>query len=126
VAQWAARKKGRQFLRRNAMAEEKKHESEHEKKPAKKHLHQIRTEETEDGHLIHHHTYKKKRGDAETEPERKNMAVSNSPEEAGEHTAEQFGMNQPPAAGGDPTQAAGAAPGGDPSGGAAAPEEMMG
>ena len=54
------------------MAEENKDE----KKPAKKHLHEIRSEQTEDGHILHHHTYKKKRGDAETEPERKNMAVA--------------------------------------------------
>lgn len=105
------------------MAEEKKDEHKGDKKPEKKHLHQVRSEETEDGHIIHHHTYKKKRGDAETEPERKNVAVSSSPDEAGEHTAEQFGMNQPPAAAAAP---AGEDPGGDPGGGAAAPEEMMG
>jgi hypothetical protein len=72
------------------MAEEKK-----EDKPKRKHLHQIRSEETEDGHVVHHHTYKKKRGDTETEPERKNVAVSSSPDEAGEHVADQFAMNQP-------------------------------
>ncbi len=94
-----------------------------EKKPAKKHLHEIRTKETEDGHYVHSHIYKKKRGDTETEPERQNVAVSNSPEEAGEHVAEQFGMNQPPQA--DPSQDPGA---GDPDagGGAAAPQEQMG
>lgn len=64
----------------------------------KKHLHSIRSEETEDGHIIHHHTYKKKRGDQETEPERRNVAVSASPEEAGQHVEEQFGMNQTPPA----------------------------
>jgi hypothetical protein len=91
------------------MAEkEKEHEG---KKPAKKHLHEIRSEATEDGHIIHHATYKKKRGDTETEPERKNVAVSSSPEEAGQHVADQFAMNQPaPDAGADPD--AGAAPGG--------------
>jgi hypothetical protein len=108
------------------MAEEKKDKHEDEKKPAKKHLHQIRSEESEDGHIIHHHTYKKKRGDAETEPERKNMAISNSPEESGQHTAEQFGMNQPPAAAPEAAPGAGD-PGGEPGGGGAgAPEEMMG
>lgn len=102
------------------MADEKKDGGE-KKKPARKHLHEIRSEETEDGHIIHHHTYKAKRGDDKTEPERKNVAVSSSPEEAGEHTTEQFGMNAPPqAAGEDPT-------GGDPAGGAppADPQEAM-
>ena len=94
------------------MAEEK-----HEKKPARKHLHEIRTEESEDGHHIHHHTYKKKRGDTETEPERKNVAVSTSPEEAGQHVAEQFAMNQPPSEGAEP---GGEEPGGE----QPAPEEI--
>lgn len=93
------------------MAEEKgKHEG---KKPARKHLHAIRSEHTEDGHILHHHTYKKKAGDTETEPERKNVAVSSSPEEAGEHVAEQFGMNQPPAAGGGEAEPGGEEPGGE-------------
>jgi hypothetical protein len=95
------------------------------KKPEKKHLHQIRSEETDDGHILHHHTFKKKRGDTETEPERKNVAVSSSPEEAGQHVDEQFGMNQPPPP--DSSAAAAAPPdGGDPSGGGAAPGPMMG
>jgi hypothetical protein len=103
------------------MAEEKKG-GEEKKKPAKKHLHEIRSEETEDGHIIHHQTYKKKRGDTQTEPERKNVAVSNSPEEAGQHVAEQFAMNDQPSE--DPGQG-----GGDPGAsgaGDAAPQEMMG
>lgn len=100
------------------MAEEKKGED----KPKKKHLHEIRSEETEDGHIIHHHTYKNKRGDTETEPERKNMAVSSSPDEAGEHVADQFAMNQPaPDAGAAPDAAA---PGGAPDA-AAAPTAGM-
>ena len=97
--------------------------AEDKKKPAKKHLHSIRSEKTEDGHIIHHHTYKKKAGDTETEPERKNVAVSSSPEEAGEHVAEQFGMNDQPqgdeSGGGDASAGAGGA-------GDAAPQEMMG
>jgi hypothetical protein len=98
--------------------------AEDKKKPAKKHLHSIRSEKTEDGHIIHHHTYKKKAGDTETEPERKNVAVSSSPEEAGEHVAEQFGMN-------DQSQGDEGGGGGDASAGAggaedAAPQEMMG
>jgi len=85
-----------------------------EKKSAKKHLHEIRSEETEDGHILHHHTYKAKKGDDKAEPERKNMAVSSSPEEAGEHVTDQFAMNQAaPAAGGAPDPAAGGAPGGE-------------
>lgn len=92
------------------MAEEKK--GEHEGKPKKKHLHEIRSEQTEDGHIIHHHTYKAKKDDDKTEPERKNMAVSANPDEAGEHVADQFAMNQPaPGAGAAPPDA-GAAPGG--------------
>lgn len=86
-----------------------------EKKPKKKHLHEIRSEESEDGkHIIHHHTYKAKRGDEKTEPERKNMAVSSSPDEAGEHVADQFAMNQQPA----PDQAGAPDAGGEPGGGA--------
>ena len=112
------------------MAEEKKGEHEGKKKPARKHLHEIRSEETEDGHILHHHTYKAKKGDEKSEPERKNMAVSSSPDEAGEHVADQFGMNQQPAAGGGDAEPGGEAPGGEaPAGGGGAggaPEEMMG
>jgi hypothetical protein len=96
------------------MAEEKEHEG--KKKPAKKHLHEIRSEATEDGHILHHATYKKKRGDTETEPERKNVAVSSSPEEAGQHVADQFAMNEPPQGAADPGA-------GDPSAGGGAPPD---
>lgn len=90
-------------------------EKEKKEKPEKKHLHKHTIEETEDGHFLHHQTYKKKRGDEETEPERKNTAVSMNADEAGQHAAEQFGMNQPPPdAGAAPdasaAPAAGAAP----------------
>jgi hypothetical protein len=98
------------------MAEEKKGERDHKAK--KKHLHQIRSEEAEDGNIVHHHTYKGKRGDTDTEPERRNVAVSTGPEEAGQHIADQFAMNQPPAGGQEP--------GGEEPGGEAAPQEMMG
>ncbi len=108
------------------MAEKEK--SEGGKKPAKKHLHEIRSEQAEDGHIVHHQTYKAKKGDAHTEPERKNVAVSSSPEEAGQHVADQFAMNQSPQANGggepegqDPT----AADSGE-GGSAGAPGEMMG
>jgi hypothetical protein len=103
------------------MAEEKK---DHDKKPEKKHLHRHVIEETDDGHFLHHQTYKKKRGDTETEPERKNTAVSMTADEAGQHAGEQMGMNEPPpapaappdasaapAAGADPTAGGGVMPG---------------
>lgn len=95
-----------------------------EKKTKRKHLHKIVSESTGDGHIVHHHTYKKSRDDEDTEPERRNVAVSSSPEEAGQHVAEQMGMNdqspQDPGAAqpeADPSQ--GAAPASDPSGGMA-------
>lgn len=106
------------------MAEKEKDEHEGKKKPAKKHLHEIRSEETEDGHIIHHHTYKAKRGDDKTEPERKNMAVSSSPDEAGEHVADQFAMNQPAPAETAPPDAE-PAPGGAAPDAAAAPSAGM-
>lgn len=106
------------------MAEEKKDEHEGKKKPAKKHLHEIRSEETEDGHIIHHHTYKAKKGDDKTEPERKNMAVSSSPDEAGEHVADQFAMNQPAPDAGAAPDAEAAPGGGAPDAGAAPPAGM--
>jgi len=68
-----------------------KHEG--EKKP-EKHLHQIRTVQAEDGTYVHHHTYKAKHEDHHTEPERENVATSATPEEAGQHVAEQMGMNE--------------------------------
>lgn len=94
-------------------------------KPKRKHLVEIRTEEAEDGTYVHHHTYADKRG-GHREPERRNVATSKTPEEAGEHTAEQFGMNEPgqadpgagaPPEGDDPT-ADGGDPGAMPGGGA--------
>lgn len=91
-----------------------------EKKPAKKHLHKHTIEETEDGHYVHHQTYKKKRGDTETEPERKNTAVSMTADEAGQHAAEQFGMNEPP------EQDASAAPAPDAAAGGGAPDPSAG
>jgi hypothetical protein len=73
--------------------EEKDGKREREKKP-KKHLHQIRSVQAEDGTVVHHHTYKAKREDHHTEPERENVATSATPEEAGQHVAEQMGMNE--------------------------------
>lgn len=77
------------------MAKEKepaKHES--GAKPKRKHLHEIRTTQAHDGTYVHHHTYKSRAEDSMPEPERQNMATSESPEEAGSHVTEQFGMNQ--------------------------------
>jgi hypothetical protein len=78
------------------MAEEKKEEHK------RKHLKRVVTEETHDGKFLHHHTYTKSRDDEHEEPERRNVAVSNTPEEAGQHVAEQMGMNEPPDQGADP------------------------
>lgn len=73
------------------MAEEKD-----DKKPKKKHLHEIRTVAAHDGTYVHHHTYKDKPEDSHHEPERENVATSQNADEAGEHVAEQMGMNAPP------------------------------
>jgi len=59
---------------------EKGGEGEKGKRP-KKHLHQIRSVQAEDGSIVHHHTYKAKKEDHHTEPERENVATSATPEE---------------------------------------------
>jgi hypothetical protein len=84
-----------------AMAEKK---DEGKKKKAKKHLREIRTTAAGDGSYVHHHTYVGSPEDAMTEPERSNMATSSSPDEAGQHVAEQFAMNQSGAGGGQPEE----------------------
>jgi hypothetical protein len=77
-----------------------------EEKPKRKHLKRIVSEETHDGHILHHHTYTPSRDeDQKEEPERRNVAVSASPEEAGAHVAEQMGMNEPADASADPAAA---------------------
>ena len=85
--------------------EEKEHKGEHEgkegEKPKRKHLHEIRTQAAHDGTYVHHHTYKADAHDHHTEPERQNVATSNSPEEAGQHVAEQMAMNEQPGEGAD-------------------------
>jgi hypothetical protein len=86
------------------------------KKPERKHLHEIRTQAAHDGTYVHHHTYKAKESDHHTEPERQNVATSNSPEEAGQHVAEQMAMNQQ---GGEGEMDPGAAE--EPQGGGGAP-----
>lgn len=105
---------------------------EEKKEPAKKegggkkkrlHLHEIRSTQAHDGSIVHHHTFKDSKESPYTHPERGPMATSASPEEAGQHVAEQFAMNQggggaEPEAGAEPEEAgaaqagAGGAPGG--------------
>ena len=91
-------------------------------KKARLHLHQVRTVAAEDGSHVHHHTYKAKKGDAFTLPERENVATSQSPEEAGQHVEESFAHNgggqgeaeepEEAAQGAEPMPGAGAAPAG--------------
>jgi hypothetical protein len=90
-------------------------------KKAKKHLHQIRSVQAEDGSIVHHHTYKAKKEDHHTEPERENVATSATPEEAGEHVAEQMGMNGQGGGGEPEEEAAEGEQGGAPQAGAAQP-----
>lgn len=102
------------------MAKEK-----NEEHGSRKHLKRVVTEETHDSKYLHHHTYEKKRGEGE-EPERRNVAVSSSPEEAGQHVAEQMGMNQPADASQDPAASGEPEPGGEtPGAGGAAPAAGM-
>lgn len=107
--------------------ESKKKESSKEGggKAKRKHLHEIRSTQAHDGSIVHHHTFKDSQDSPFTHPERGPMATSATPEEAGQHVAEQFGMNQgggepEPEQGGEPEEAAQGAPA--PGGGA--PPEM--
>jgi hypothetical protein len=60
----------------------------------RKHLKEIRSVHAEDGSIVHHHTYMRDKNEPHSiEPERGPMATSATPEEAGQHVAEQFGMN---------------------------------
>lgn len=83
-------------------------------KKHKKHLHQVRTVAAHDGTHVHHHTYKDKKEDAHSEPERENVATSGDAEEAGQHVTDSFAQNE------------GAAPAGEPEGGAPADGEAAG
>lgn len=73
--------------------EHEKHEGGGGKKK-RLHLHEIRTTQAHDGSLVHHHTYKEHPDSHMAMPEREAMATSETPDEAGQHVAEQFGMNQ--------------------------------
>lgn len=98
------------------MAKEKE-EPKKGSKAKRKHLLEIRTRQAHDGTLVHHHTYMKDKEDPRTiEPEREAMATSGTPEEAGGHLAEQFGMNG--MGGGDDEQAEGEGGGAAPAAGA--------
>jgi hypothetical protein len=79
--------------KREGAAGEKREER---KGTAKKklHLHEIRSTQAHDGSIVHHHTYKESKDAPFAHPERGPVATSSSPEEAGQHVAEQFGMNQ--------------------------------
>jgi hypothetical protein len=74
------------------MAEKEKKDEKGGKKK-RMHLHEIRSTQAHDGSIIHHHRYAQSKDD-EPDMERGPMATSSSPEEAGQHVAEQFGMNQ--------------------------------
>lgn len=68
--------------------------SEHEGgRKRKLHLHEIRSTQAHDGSIVHHHTYKEHKDAPYSMPERGPVATSASPEEAGQHVQEQFGMN---------------------------------
>jgi hypothetical protein len=86
-----------------------KHEEGRSKGGKKHHLHEIRSTQAADGSIIHHHSYKESADAMHTMPERGPMATSASPEEAGQHVAEQFGQNGMSAA---PDPAAGQGAGG--------------
>jgi hypothetical protein len=62
-------------------------------KKKKLHLHEIRSTQARDGSIVHSHSYKEHPDHPFTMPERGPMATSASPEEAGQHVAEQFAMN---------------------------------
>jgi hypothetical protein len=75
-------------------AKEGEHGKEGGGKKKKLHLHEIRSTQAHDGSIVHHHTYKDHAEAPFTHPERGPVATSSSPEDAGQHVAEQFAMNQ--------------------------------
>jgi hypothetical protein len=76
----------------------------------KLHLDEIRTKQAKDGSYVHHHTYKDSKDAPFSHPERENMATSATPEEAGQHVAEQFGQNGGGQGAEEPEEAEGGAP----------------
>jgi hypothetical protein len=97
------------------------------KAAAKKlHLKEIRSVQADDGSIVHHHTYADHKDAKFAHPERGPMATSTSPEDAGQHVAEQFGMNGMSAGvneEAEPAAAAGAAPAAQAAPAQAPPEE---
>lgn len=110
------------------MAKEEKGKKEPKRAEGKKakrlHLHEIRSTQAHDGSIVHHHVYKDHKDAPHTHPERGPMATSSTPEEAGQHVAEQFGMNQ--GAGAEPAEPEEAAAGPGGQGEAPPPEEGNG
>jgi hypothetical protein len=70
----------------------------------RKHLHRHTIEQAEDGSFVHHETYKPHKGATETEPERRNVATSQTPEEAGQFAADRFAQNDMSEAPAEPAQ----------------------
>lgn len=103
-------------------------------KGKKLHLHQVISEHVvdKDGKsqgVVHHHVYKDHHSDPHAHPPRP-MGMSSTPEEAGEHVADQMGQawqggGEGGEGGGAPDEGGGAAPdaGAAGGGGAAEPEE---
>jgi hypothetical protein len=109
----AKEKEGKEEPKREREAEKKDGEKSEGKGKKKKHLHEIRSTQAEDGSIVHHHTYKEHKDAKFSEPERGPVATSASPEEAGQHVTEQFGMNQGGGGGQEPEpEGGGAAPAG--------------
>lgn len=67
--------------------------AEESKKKKRKRLREVRSVHADDGSIVHHHTYEKDDGSG-NEPERQNVATSQDAEEAGQHVADQLGMNE--------------------------------
>lgn len=80
--------------------------AEKETKKKRRRLREIRSRYTDDGKVVHHHTYEKEDGSGE-EPERQNVAVSQDADEAGQHVSDQMGMNEPMQQEGAPQEGAG-------------------
>lgn len=69
------------------MAEESK------KEKKRRRLREIRSVHADDGSVVHHHTYEKEDGSG-NEAERQHVATSQDADEAGQHVADQLGMNE--------------------------------
>jgi len=92
----AKEKEGKEEPKREREGEKRDGEKSEGKGKKRLHLHEIRSTQAHDGSIVHHHTYKEHKDAPFTLPERGPVATSANPEEAGQHVAEQFGMNQAP------------------------------